>query len=246
MMVILRSLLFHGVLTALTITLGILSPLLALLPEKSQSRFIGACTTGVIHALRICCGLRYRVHGMDNLHRGRQDRCIVMAKHTSTWETLFFQHLLRSPVWVLKRELLTIPFFGWILAVLKPIAIDRSAGKQALDSIIRQSRERLSAHRPLVIFPEGTRSTAGQRAQYKLGGAVVARKTGATVIPIAHNAGWFWPSGGLRIYPGTVQVVIGKPIPGPHRHSAQLMAEVESWIEHTVADLPRRHCATNR
>ena len=241
-----RSLLFHGVLTAVVIIIGMLSPLIALLPEKPQSRFIGGCVSSIIRALRICCGLRYRVHGMDNLHCGQQDHCIVMAKHTSTWETLFFQYLLRSPVWVLKRELLAIPFFGWIVAMLKPIAIDRSAGKQALDSIIRQSRSRLSATRPLVIFPEGTRSTAGQQAHYKLGGAVVARKIGATVIPVAHNAGWFWPSGGLRIYPGTVHVVIGKPIPGPHHHSAQLMAEVESWIEHTVAALPRRNQGTNR
>lgn len=245
-MVIVRSLLFHGILTTLVIILGMLSPLLWLLPYATRCRLVGVCTLGVMASLRICCGLRYVVQGNEHLQRCRRDRCIVMIKHASTWETLFFRYLILNPVFVVKRELLAIPFFGWMLATLKPIAINRSAGKQALNQIIHQSRERLSENQPLVIFPEGTRIAAGQHVRYKAGGAVVARKTGATVIPIAHNAGWFWPAGGLRIYPGTVHVIIGEPIPGPHDDSTRLMAEVESWIEGTVAALPQRHDETAR
>ena len=145
-------------------------------------------------------------------------------------ETL--RHAILPPhVWVLKRELLWVPFFGWGLAMLSPIAIDRSAGVRALRQTLDQGRERLKQGFSIVIFPEGTRTAPGKRGKYHSGGAWLAVQTGAPVLPIAHNAGEFWRRNAFLKYPGLVTVSIGAPIQPQEMSAEALNQQVENWIE---------------
>lgn len=178
------------------------------------------------------CGLRFQVEGAEHIHATPS---IVMAKHQSAWETVALQTLFRPQTWVLKRELLWIPLFGWGLAMLEPIAIDRRAGRRAIDQVIAQGADRLARGVWVVIFPEGTRMAPGQRGRYRAGGALLAERTGMAVVPVAHNAGQFWPRRSLRKYPGTVQLVVGPPIPAAGRRASEILADVEAWIEGTMA-----------
>jgi 1-acyl-sn-glycerol-3-phosphate acyltransferase len=184
----------------------------------------------------VICGLRHRVTGLEHLPDGP---CIVLCKHQSTWETISLRAILPlRQAWVLKRELLRIPIFGWALSQYRPIAIDRSAGRQAMRQLLAQGQEHIANGRWVVVFPEGTRVAAGERRRYNIGGAMLAEKTGAPVVPIAHNAGFFWRRRGVRKFPGTIDVVIGKPITTTGRKASEINAEVEGWIEGTVAQLP--------
>jgi 1-acyl-sn-glycerol-3-phosphate acyltransferase len=185
---------------------------------------------------RWICGLGYRIRGLENL----PDRaCIVMAKHQSAWETIALRGLLPdAQSWVLKKELLRLPVFGTGLRIARAIPIDRAAGRKAVLQVVRDGIQRLSEGRCVIIFPEGTRTEPGERRKYGLGGAVLAERSGAPVIPIAHNAGVFWRRRGVRKYPGTIDVVIGRPIQPGGRKAAEIMREVEAWIENEQAKLP--------
>ncbi len=175
------------------------------------------------------CGLRYRVEGLDNLPDGP---FIVMAKHQSTWETIGLRGILPShQSWVLKEELTKIPIFGTGLRLAHSIPIDRSAGRRAVLKVVQEGMKRLAEGRIVIIFPEGTRTAPGQRRKYGLGGAILAERSSATVIPIAHNAGVFWRRRGVKKYPGTVEVIIGPPIDSDDKKAADIIAEVEDWIE---------------
>ena len=187
--------------------------------------------------LRVSCGVRYEVEGLEHIP---SEPSIVFAKHQSTWETLALQVIFPPQVWVLKRELLWIPVFGWGLAMLEPIAIDRKAGRKAVEQLVSQGIERLRKGRWVIIFPEGTRVPAGQRGRYKIGGAVLAEKAGVPVVPVAHNAGEFWPRHSFLKYPGTVKVVIGPPVPTEGRKAQEILAEIEEWIESRVAEISNR------
>jgi 1-acyl-sn-glycerol-3-phosphate acyltransferase len=178
------------------------------------------------------CGLGFQVEGREHVPA---TPTIVMSKHQSAWETLALQRVFRPQAWVLKRELLWIPFFGWGLAMLRPIAIDRRAGRRALDQVVRQGAERLASGIWVVVFPEGTRTAPGEKGRYRMGGAVLAERTGAPVVPVAHNAGEFWPRRGFLKRPGTIRMVIGPPIPSAGRSAAEILAEVETWIESTMS-----------
>ena len=185
---------------------------------------------------KVLCDLGYRLHGAENLPQGP---CIVMSKHQSTWETIALRGLLRpQQSWVLKIELTRIPVFGWGLRFARSIAIDRSAGRRAVFMVTEQGIERLAEGRCVIIFPEGTRTAPGERRKYGLGGGVLAERSGFDVVPIAHNAGVFWRRRGVKKYPGTIQVVVGKPIPVNGRKAAEIMRDVEDWIETTQASLP--------
>ncbi len=162
--------------------------------------------------LKHLCGLDYRVEGREHLPGGA---AIILSKHQSAWETIAFQEIFPPQTWVLKRELMWIPLFGWALALLRPIAIDRSAGRKAIEQVIEQGRERLQSGIWVVVFPEGTRVAPGTRKRYGMGGAVLAAETGYPVVPVAHNAGSFWPRRGFLKRPGTVRVVIGPVIDPP-------------------------------
>jgi 1-acyl-sn-glycerol-3-phosphate acyltransferase len=154
-----------------------------------------------------------------------------VAKHESAWETLAFQKIFPPQVWVVKRELLRIPFFGWGLAMLSPIAIDRKAGPRALKQMIEQGRERLERGFFIVIFPEGTRSAPGTRGVYRSGGAWLALETGAAILPVAHNAGTYWPRNAFVKRPGTITVSSGPIVHANDRNAARLMQNIEQWIE---------------
>ena len=178
------------------------------------------------------CGVRYRVEGAEHIP---QQAAIVFSKHQSTWETLALQKIFPPQVWVLKRELLWLPFFGWGLAMLGCIAIDRKAGRKAIEQLVSQGRKRLDQGRWVVVFPEGTRMAPGQKGRYRIGGAVLAERTGRRVVPVAHNAGEYWPRRGFIKRPGVIQVVVGPAIATENRDAADILKEAEDWIEATMA-----------
>jgi 1-acyl-sn-glycerol-3-phosphate acyltransferase len=156
-----------------------------------------------------------------------------MARHQSTWETLALQAIFPPQVWVLKRELLWIPFFGWGLASLKPIAIDRGAGRKALNQIIEQGRARLSAGAWVVIFPEGTRISTGKIGKFGMGGAFLAAETGYPIVPVAHDGGKAWPRHGFLKYPSVIKLVIGDRIMIDKQttKASDINRQVYQWME---------------
>ena len=193
-------------------------------------------TSGWAHIMlflnRTICGVRYRVLGTENIPKTPS---IVLSKHQSAWETLAFQQIFPPQVWVLKKELLRIPFFGWGLAMTSPIAINRSLGKTALKQILRQGRDRLKKGLWVVIFPEGTRIDPGKKGKYGIGGAWLATNTGVSVVPVAHNAGVLWGKNSFIKFPGIITVSIGKPIDPTGMDVSELNNMVEKWIEFEVA-----------
>lgn len=187
--------------------------------------------------LRYLCKLDYRVEGTENIPHGA---AIVLCKHQSTWETMLLQKILPPQHWVAKRELLYVPFFGWGLALLETIAIDRRAGRHAMEQLVERSKIKLDQGRWIVIFPEGTRVNPGVKQRYKIGGAVLASQVDYPVLPIAHNAGEFWPKHSFIKYPGTITVRIGKPMNCKGRKPEEIMGEVETWIETQCAEISDR------
>lgn len=191
-------------------------------------RVVSTWSRFMIAAARRLCGIHYRVLGAENIP---SEPCIILAKHESAWETLAFQAIFPPQVWVIKRELLWIPFFGWGLAMLSPIAIDRKSGPRALRQTVEQGRERLRQGFFIVIFPEGTRAAPGTRGAYQIGGAWLALRTGAAILPVAHDAGTYWPRNALLKRPGTITVSIGPLMRPGGEKAAALMHNVETWIE---------------
>jgi 1-acyl-sn-glycerol-3-phosphate acyltransferase len=183
----------------------------------------------LLAALRLCCGLRFRVEGRENLQT--DGACIALMKHSSAWETFAQTVILPPQVWVLKRELTWIPFVGWGLRFLHCVAIDRGAGGVAVRQLIEQGRKRLDAGQWIVVFPEGTRMPPGQTRRYGVGGAAVAADTGRPIIPVAHNAGYFWPRRGLLKKRGCIRVVIGPPIATAGRDAREINEEAQRFIE---------------
>ncbi|MGF1548896.1 MAG: lysophospholipid acyltransferase family protein [Thiotrichales bacterium] len=234
----LRASAFWIVFAASTIVFSILVVAARMLPEQIPFWLVTRWGRLNVAALKVICGLGYRVEGLE--HIGNEPS-IVLAKHQSTWETLALLFLLPPQVWVLKRELLRVPFFGWGLAAMQPIAIDRKAGRSAVEQVISQGRERLDRGKWVVIFPEGTRTLPGTRVRYKLGGARLAAATGRPVVPIAHNAGLFWPRHQFIKRPGTITVRIGPRVDSVGRSSESINTEVEAWIETQMVDLERRY-----
>ncbi len=191
----------------------------------------------VLFMLRRLCGLDYRVEGLEQL----PDRpCVVLMKHSSAWETIAQIRIFPRQTWVLKQELLWIPFFGWALKVLRPIGIDRRGGRVAVQQVVSEGRARLQEGLWVVIFPEGTRMPAGQTRRYGLSGALLAAETGVPVVPVAHDAGDYWPRRGWWKRPGTVRLVIGPPIATQGRDPREINEEAQSWIEAKVAELRAR------
>jgi 1-acyl-sn-glycerol-3-phosphate acyltransferase len=185
-------------------------------------------TRVTIFAARVICGIEYRIIGREHIP---DTATIVLAKHQSTWETFFFLQLFPPQVWLLKRELLRIPFFGWGLAMLRPIAIDRADKLSALRQLVQQGRERLARGLWIVIFPEGTRTRPGESLPFARGGALLATKTNTPVLPIALNSGNFWPKDSFLKRAGTITVSIGKPIDPSGYKPEELNAYVQNWIE---------------
>lgn len=188
--------------------------------------------------LKHICGLDYRVSGAENIP---DEPCIFLAKHQSAWETIaLFSIIPHQVVWVLKRELMWLPVFGWALALNRPIAIDRSAGRAAVKDMIEKGKVRLAKGNSVIIFPEGTRVAPGTKKRYGIGGSLLAEKSNHLVVPICHNAGIFWRRRDICKYPGTVDVVIGKPYQTDGSSAQEINRHVEEWIESTLASLPQQ------
>lgn len=237
-MQLLRSLLFHAIMALSIVLFAPVVMALFWLPYRARYRVATQWGRFMIGLARILCGIRYRVEGLENLPSGSM---ILMCKHQSTWETFALPALLPVPqVWVLKRELTWIPLFGWGLATLAPIAINRGAGRRAVNQIIEQGRARLESGKTVVVYPEGTRVPTGYRRRYGLGGAVLAAETGYPVVPIAHNAGSAWPRQSVRVGPGLVTVAIGPPIDPRGLSAEEIRDRAENWIETTVMRLENR------
>jgi 1-acyl-sn-glycerol-3-phosphate acyltransferase len=201
------------------------------LPPIPRFRFITHWCALNLWAARVLCGIRHRVTGLENVG---STPLIVACKHSSTWETLFLSRLLPPLAYVAKKELLSLPFFGWAFRLASPITIDRKAGHDAMSQIAKQGRERFAQGFWIILYPEGTRIPAGKRVRYKTGASRLAIEMRTPILPIAHNAGWLWPKGVLGKRPGTITLSIGKPIPPDGMDPGQLMQAVETWIENEV------------
>ena len=201
------------------------------LPYRTRYRVVVQWTFLNIWWLEVTCGLRHRVEGLENIPARPT---VVLCKHQSAWETLVLPRYFSPQTWVLKRELLRIPFFGWGLATLRPIAIDRAAGRSALEQVVEQGGRRLAERIWVVVFPEGTRVAPGERRRYRLGGAVLAAKTGRAVVPVAHNSGDYWPRRSFLKRPGTIRLVIGEPIESEGLSPTEINTRAAEWIESTV------------
>ena len=223
-----RSGLFALALLAVTPPYALLALATIPLPRMLRYRIISGWSRLVVVLARRILGIGWRIEGRENL----PDRpAVILAKHQSAWETMAFQLIFPPQVHVLKRELLWIPFFGWGLALMSPIAIDRSRGFAALRSIARRGRERLEQGFWVVVFPEGTRVAPGKKRKYQLGGAWLAVHTGVPVVPVAHNAGRAWPRNSFLKHPARITVRIGPPIQSAGRDPTAINAQAEAWIE---------------
>ncbi len=200
----------------------------------TRYRIISGWALSVLWLLRVLCGIRMEVRGTENIPR---QPCIVLCKHQSAWETIALQKVFPPQVWVLKRELLWLPFFGWGLAMTSPIAIKRSDGREAMKQLLKQGKERLAVGFCVVIFPEGTRIPYGQRGKYKIGGSLLAASSGAPVVPVAHNAGKLWGKKSFLKRPGVITMSIGKPIDPSGLKADEINRQAEEWIEAEVERL---------
>ena len=228
---VLRSLLFWIGFIINVVVFGLLIVFLFFTPSSFRLRIARGWSLVNNFLLKIFCGIDYKVEGQENLN---VETAIILSKHQSTWETLALHSFTPYVRWVFKRELMRIPIFGWALALTDPIAINRGAGRAAIKQLITEGSKKLNSGKWMVLFPEGTRTSPGKTHKYKIGGALLAEKSGYPVIPIAHNAGEFWPKHSFIKWPGTITVVIGPAIETKGRVADEINTEVYNWIESTM------------
>ena len=234
-----RSALFFVGYALWTLWFGITTPLFVKwLGHATCVRYINWWNAGVVIWLRLSCGVRYRVEGRENIPPRPY---VVVAKHQSEWETFFLQLPFAPVCTILKQELLRVPFFGWGLATVKPIAINRSEKREALKKILDEGCKRLADGLCVLVFPEGTRTACGHVGRYARGGADLAHRANVPLLPVAHNAGECWPSKQFIKYPGLITVSIGAPIQEAGMDSKTLMNRAEAWIEAEVQRVSQYH-----
>ncbi|MEO1885912.1 MAG: lysophospholipid acyltransferase family protein [Methyloprofundus sp.] len=217
------------------IIVGTLMLIVALLPFSLQYKLASFWGAYVMLMAKMICGLNYQVTGLDNI--SKEQNAIVLCKHQSAWETIFLMKALPPSSILLKKSLLWIPFWGWAMATLKPIAINRSAPKQALSQLLKQGAKRLREGYWLVMYPEGTRMAPGEQGKFSASGSLLAQRAGFPIIPIAHNAGEFWPRNSFLKYPGVIHVKIGPAIAAENRKSKDINAEAEGWINNAMQEI---------
>lgn len=226
---VLRSILFLVIMVAVTIPWACICFIAAPLPYTKRYFVTSRWNVFIIWLAKVLCGIRYQIKGAENLP---DTPVILLSKHQSAWETIFLLCKMPRPlVFVFKRELLYVPFFGWALGLLRMIPIDRSRGKDAFAHVVVQGRKRLADGQWVIMFPEGTRIPVGQSGKYKGGGARLAVETNTVVVPIALNSGECWGKNSFMKKPGLVTVSIGKPIAPDGLNPIELMQKVENWIE---------------
>ncbi len=232
MVAILRSTLFYIVYGPLGAVFATLAIVLLPLPFRLRNQIVLGWNRFSVWWLSVTCGVRYEIHGAEHVPKGPY---VVLAKHQSPWETLLLQYYFAPISTILKRELLRIPFFGWGLATLKPIPIDRSKPRDALKQIKTMGLQRLAEGNNILVFPEGTRIPVGQVGKYARGGADIACSADVPVVPVAHNAGVFWPAHQFVKLPGKITVVIGEPISTDGKSSREVTEQAQDWIEGEIA-----------
>jgi 1-acyl-sn-glycerol-3-phosphate acyltransferase len=234
-MSLIRSLIFAVLQTVLTILFSLVAFLSFPFSAPTRYKLITGYNHTVIWLARGVLGIQYVVEGQEHLPK---QPAIILAKHQSAWETVAFLFLFPPVSPVIKRELLMVPFFGWAFRMLSPIAIDRSAGREALKQIVRQGKDKLAQGFWVLVFPEGTRVAPGEKGRYGIGGSWLAAETGAPIVPVAHNAGEVWPKNAFIKRPGTITVRIGPAIDSHGKSAAELTRAVEAWIETEMTRLP--------
>jgi len=234
----LRDLLFMLFQFVVTPVYAALMLLTCWLPRIGRYRMAASWCSVNLWGARVICGIKAREVGRENIPSGAALRPhVVMSKHSSTWETLALTRYFPPLAYVAKKELLSIPFFGWGFALASPITIDRRAGQDAMQQIATQGRARFEQGFWIAVYPEGTRIRPGTRSRYKTGGARLAIALGVPVLPVAHNAGYLWPKGMFGKRPGTITISFGPPISPIGKDAQALTAEVERWIENEVERL---------
>lgn len=240
-MTALRSMLFLVGAVFITAFYGLAVPASGLVSYRAALYVARQWAQVLLWWVQVSCGIRHEVRGWENVPT---TPTVIMAKHQSAWETIFIEATFPFQCWIIKKELLWLPFVGWGLAAVRSIAIDRSSGMNAREQIVQQGTKRIEQGLWVTIFPEGTRVAVGKRGRYGIGGATLATRTGTPIMPIAHNAGEFWGRYAFRKTAGTVQVVIGPPIPTAGRDALEVNREVEAWIEGEMVKLnPERYAA---
>lgn len=231
----LRSLIFSVFfLLTLVFYVVVIGPFLLPFGFEARYRVLSSWADVNVWFLKVTCGINFRVSGLQNIPA---EPCIIMSNHQSTWETMALQQFLPPVVWVVKRELLWLPIFGWGLAMIEPIALNRGSGRSAVEQLVTQGRARLDAGRWIIIFPEGTRVAPGSEKRYKMGGAILASRNEVPVLPIAHNAGYLWPRRHFVKYPGTIDVRIGEPISSDGKTPEEINMELKAWIDQARAEI---------
>jgi 1-acyl-sn-glycerol-3-phosphate acyltransferase len=224
-----RSLLFALIMLVITPIWACVCFLAAPLPYNKRYFITSRWNVFIIWLAKVLCGIRYQIKGWENLP---DQPVILLSKHQSAWETIFLLCKMPRPlVFVFKKELIYVPFFGWALGLLRMIPIDRNKGKDAFAHVVTQGKKRLADGQWIIMFPEGTRIAVGQSGKYKGGGARLAVETKTVVVPIALNPGECWPKNSFIKKPGLVSVSIGKPISPEGLNAIELMQQVENWIE---------------
>lgn len=224
-----RSLIFLLVMVAATVIWAPISMLFAFLPYNQRYYITSRWNVFIIWAAKVICGIHYQTKGFENFPDAP---VILLSKHQSAWETIFLLMATPRPlVFVFKKEITYIPFFGWAISLLRMIPIDRSKGKDAFAQVVVHGKKRLADGQWIIMFPEGTRIAVGKKGNYKGGGARLAVETNTPVVPIALNSGECWPKNSFIKKPGTVTVSVGKPISPEGYNPVELMQQVENWIE---------------
>lgn len=233
-MIWLRSGLYFLIYAVTAVFFSLLGVLVWPLPFRWRYFLISRWAVLNIWLLEKICGITLTVHGQENIP---DEPCLILCKHQSAWETLALQKIFPPQVWVLKRELLWIPFFGWGLASLSPIAIDRKAGRKALAKVVEQGKTRLAMGACVVVFPEGTRLPPRTMGRFGIGGSRLAIDAGFPIVPVAHNSGSYWPKRGFLKYPGQITMVIGPPIDSRERSAVELNQQVFDWMSEQMHEL---------
>jgi len=231
-----RSLIYFVLFVATTAVFGVIVLVSALLPLSIQQRYVIPRSWGLLLTwlVGVICGLTYVVEGQENLPK---EPFISLWKHSSTWDTFAQMFVVPPAAWLLKREVTWIPIVGWAVSTYQPIAINRSAGHSAVNQVVSQGRERLNAGMGVIVYPEGTRVAPGQTRKYGISGALLATETGAPIVPIAHNSGYFWRRHSILKKPGLIRVVIGPPIETRGRTAREVNEQAQRWIEAKVAEI---------
>jgi 1-acyl-sn-glycerol-3-phosphate acyltransferase len=227
-MQLLRSILFTVLFFSITALYAIAVLATVWMPHRERCALARSWGTVLLWLVDKLCGLTYRVTGIENLPPGAH---IAMWKHSSSWETFAQAVIFPAQSWVLKREIMWIPLVGWATHFMRPIAIDRGSGVSAMKRVLAQGKNRLDNGLWVMIFPEGTRVGVNETRKYGVSGAWLAAHVGCKIIPVAHDAGKFWPRRGWVKKAGTIQVVIGPPIETVGRDPRSINSDVQTWIE---------------